>query len=326
MKKSFIVIILLLIFIVGCNGDKIDNGSDFTCSKPFIKTGSECCLDENDDSICDYARTSKTLDEWEDLMNDDMGSVIEECNDKAAEMMADCIMHDGWSYSNMIAVADFDTDESDDFQTILNDGCSMPEDTYKYPVTVTTFSFDSATEGRFSYQYICKIDCLTWNCPGEKVDKVALLDVNDLDCPTIPGWMKGDLYSNFKNARTVHQPSLINAWGREAGLSCKYYKDSGEREWSQYGEGDIIYDSTGLSLDFQVDGSFEDRPGWGQELYCQGGSNPRGAHIDHYSSNYVAKVTYPTITAYSEDVQDLMESVSEKLLDEIETGYAIECP
>ncbi len=45
MSKTKLLIFLLItfVFITGCT----------TCNKPYIKVGNECCLDNNDNSICD---------------------------------------------------------------------------------------------------------------------------------------------------------------------------------------------------------------------------------------------------------------------------------
>ena len=45
MKKLLIFGIIILLFVSACN--------TLVCNKPYIQVGNECCLDENDNSICD---------------------------------------------------------------------------------------------------------------------------------------------------------------------------------------------------------------------------------------------------------------------------------
>lgn len=49
MKKSFVLAIFLvaLIFIISCTQEKV------ICNKPYIKIGTDCCLDKDDNKICD---------------------------------------------------------------------------------------------------------------------------------------------------------------------------------------------------------------------------------------------------------------------------------
>ena|GEM_PF-4548287 len=44
-----ITLLILTIFTTGC----IQDSSDFACNEPYIQIGSECCLDANDNGICD---------------------------------------------------------------------------------------------------------------------------------------------------------------------------------------------------------------------------------------------------------------------------------
>ncbi|NQV91058.1 thioredoxin domain-containing protein [Candidatus Woesearchaeota archaeon] len=50
MKKILFVVTLLaaVIFIAGCTG-----GGNLVCNDPYIQVGSECCLDQNSNKVCD---------------------------------------------------------------------------------------------------------------------------------------------------------------------------------------------------------------------------------------------------------------------------------
>lgn len=50
MKKLLIILIIGLILISGCEKEVV-------CNKPYIQVGTECCLDSNDNSICDKDET-----------------------------------------------------------------------------------------------------------------------------------------------------------------------------------------------------------------------------------------------------------------------------
>jgi len=55
MKKTILigVLIITLLVISGCGQQQI------TCNKPYILVGTECCLDQNDNSICDRDEISQ---------------------------------------------------------------------------------------------------------------------------------------------------------------------------------------------------------------------------------------------------------------------------
>ena len=51
MKKIILVgILVLVLFVSACTVQKVVK---LECNKPYIKVGTECCLDQNDNSICD---------------------------------------------------------------------------------------------------------------------------------------------------------------------------------------------------------------------------------------------------------------------------------
>ena len=65
MKKLLLLLLLLitLIFVVGCQETVV-------CNKPYILVGTDCCLDENDDNVCDVDQTSIVGN------NEDLKSVV----------------------------------------------------------------------------------------------------------------------------------------------------------------------------------------------------------------------------------------------------------
>jgi len=50
MKKMLLVFLILIISLAGCS-------QQITCNKPYIPVGNECCLDQNNNSICDNDET-----------------------------------------------------------------------------------------------------------------------------------------------------------------------------------------------------------------------------------------------------------------------------
>lgn len=76
MKKliifSIFSLIILSFFLSGCT----------TCNKPYIKVGNECCLDNNDNSICDVDENiAKEAPKEETLANDEYQFKINEGKD-----------------------------------------------------------------------------------------------------------------------------------------------------------------------------------------------------------------------------------------------------
>ena len=60
-KKSLIAILIVLVislvFVSGFNGCKQQPTA--VCNKPYILVGTDCCLDQNDNGICDSDETPK---------------------------------------------------------------------------------------------------------------------------------------------------------------------------------------------------------------------------------------------------------------------------
>jgi len=152
-------------------------------------------------------------------------------------------------------------------------------------------------------------------------DPVASQDGSGVSCPTVSGFSPGDAYDpNLQNAESRVDARLIGPWGSEYQLFCNYY-----REFGTDFDGNPEYESAILIAEFQVDGSFESRPEWAKESYCQGLDNPRGAYTDIFSSTHVVKVTYTTITGYESDISSELRVAAEALLSQIESGFAISC-
>lgn len=69
--KLSIVLVCLLIFLTACQGVDINSMSDedlqrvsdklVTCNKPYIRFASTCCLDKNDNSICDKDENNEVI-------------------------------------------------------------------------------------------------------------------------------------------------------------------------------------------------------------------------------------------------------------------------
>ena len=50
MKRGFILLLVLVVIISGCT---INKQEQITCEKPYISFDGSCCLDQNDNGVCD---------------------------------------------------------------------------------------------------------------------------------------------------------------------------------------------------------------------------------------------------------------------------------
>lgn len=71
MKKNIIGLIILSFLMVGCT-------QQITCNKPYILVGTECCLDQNDNSICDSDEAIETIEESVEVKENESEEEIEE--------------------------------------------------------------------------------------------------------------------------------------------------------------------------------------------------------------------------------------------------------
>ena len=312
---KWLLAVFLCTFLLGCTS--VDNA-------PVIDVSG----DEEDpwDKPFEDTVVAMKIDIFYDAPDSLAYEALSSCENRAVDINAACESKSGWGYSNALEITDFSRGVSDGFEIFDAGGCERPDDSVQYPPTVISESYDSSSDVNF--QVICSIECVHWDCPGEKKESTpqSLKDINSLKCPPVTGFLPGNIYNpGFSGARETTGPSLQNAWGRETQIFCNYYRDSGKREWSQYGDGDIIYEGVQLHATFQVDGTFSARPDWGRESYCTGASVNRAPHIDIYSSDSVALVTYLTRTDYDDDVSGVMQNAAQDLLSEIEEKYAIGC-
>lgn len=105
LRLTGIFLVLILLLIVGCgNKEKSSEPTgevvkDFKCSIPYIQVGSECCLDENGNSICDKDETTTTPIQEEKSKEDSkdyqpvQALAVESC---ASTSLYDC----PWSYTS----------------------------------------------------------------------------------------------------------------------------------------------------------------------------------------------------------------------------------
>lgn len=85
------IIILTIIILAGCKDIDVSKLSDqdldrisnklIVCDKPYIRHGSDCCLDQNDNKICDNDETGLPLTE-EDAKEEEDESWFEKIKDK----------------------------------------------------------------------------------------------------------------------------------------------------------------------------------------------------------------------------------------------------
>ena len=69
MKKLLIILLFILAFII--TACKINPVQEPVCNKPYILVGTECCLDQNDNSICDKDEVKQEQPEQETISSSD---------------------------------------------------------------------------------------------------------------------------------------------------------------------------------------------------------------------------------------------------------------
>lgn len=65
--KNLLIFAVILIFISGCTLTENTPSDAFICSEPYIQVGSTCCLDQNDDKICDNDQDNTGLEDIEEI-------------------------------------------------------------------------------------------------------------------------------------------------------------------------------------------------------------------------------------------------------------------
>lgn len=66
MKKILLIILVLALFLLGCGEESQITGGAITapvCNSPYILVGTSCCLDQNNNKICDKDETEETSEE-----------------------------------------------------------------------------------------------------------------------------------------------------------------------------------------------------------------------------------------------------------------------
>ena len=93
LKIPLILSLLVVIAISGCTNSTENQSREnntqapqqVTCNKPYILVGTSCCLDQNDNSICDVDETPKCTTNWKCSNWSDCsqtGSQTRTCNDE----------------------------------------------------------------------------------------------------------------------------------------------------------------------------------------------------------------------------------------------------
>jgi len=106
MKKIIYIFILGVIFAYGCENIDISNVSDedleriadqaIVCEKPYIRHASGCCIDQDDNKICDNDENSvleqdKASEQSADTESDDVAIAIEtNCGDNVCDEGENC--------------------------------------------------------------------------------------------------------------------------------------------------------------------------------------------------------------------------------------------
>ena len=73
---KIILSLLVILLITGCDYELAGNASAVICNKPYIQVGMDCCLDKNDNGICDKDEEIDKLEE---------GNIIELPEEKEEE-------------------------------------------------------------------------------------------------------------------------------------------------------------------------------------------------------------------------------------------------
>lgn len=77
-----LALVAMLAVVAACNNSTIPGTPDVVCNSPYIRVGTECCLDQNDNNICD-------LDEAPPINpsdNDTTDTVVLPPEERCAEM------------------------------------------------------------------------------------------------------------------------------------------------------------------------------------------------------------------------------------------------
>ena len=74
--------IIMSLLLSGCSYD----APEITCNKPYILVGISCCLDQNDNSICD---TDETPEPEESIEEETLITGLEESNEITGKITAD---------------------------------------------------------------------------------------------------------------------------------------------------------------------------------------------------------------------------------------------
>ncbi len=53
-KRGIAILAVIMIFLIGCQEPVV-------CEKPYIKVANECCLDTNDNQLCDRVEETRTF-------------------------------------------------------------------------------------------------------------------------------------------------------------------------------------------------------------------------------------------------------------------------
>lgn len=83
MKFKLFILLILIVFLVGCSGVETPTGEvikEPVCNKPYILVGTDCCLDKNDNSICDSDEKTETIED-EVVIEKEISKKIETINE-----------------------------------------------------------------------------------------------------------------------------------------------------------------------------------------------------------------------------------------------------
>lgn len=74
MKKSSILLVLILLFFTSCKMDRIE------CNEPYMRFETGCCLDENENKICDSDEVKQDVGKKEEIIEEQPTPIIVEEN------------------------------------------------------------------------------------------------------------------------------------------------------------------------------------------------------------------------------------------------------
>jgi len=186
MKKELLIgfLLLSLLILAGCGEIDVSELSDkdlarisekaVVCNKPYIRVGMECCLDENDNNICDEDETKKTE------MPQEQPGCTDECSSDSC---------DGFNYISCLKG---------------DDGCKDKQNEGKVKNKCGVECLSNSD---------CKSDeeCKNYKCEEKPKEQEAITEIKDAETTTDTGTGSGILDSLKELIESLEETTRINS-------------------------------------------------------------------------------------------------------------------